>query len=50
MQKTYEAAKTKFDGRGGLVSQAHLLANLGVKPSKPLPQSQQEISLLDNES
>ncbi len=46
-QKTWEAAKTKFDGRGGLVSQAHLLANLGVKPSKPLPQSQQEMSLLD---
>jgi DNA recombination protein RmuC len=46
-QKTWEAAKTKFDGRGGLVSQAHLLANLGVKPSKPLPQSQQEIGLLD---
>jgi len=47
-QKTWEAAKTKFDGRGGLVSQAHLLANLGVKPSKPLPQSQQEIGLLDS--
>jgi len=46
-QKTWEAAKTKFDGRGGLVSQAHLLANLGVKPSKPLPQGQQEIGLLD---
>ncbi len=48
MQKTYEAAKSKFDGRGGLLSQAHLLANLGVKPSKPLPQSQQEIGLLDD--
>jgi DNA recombination protein RmuC len=46
-QKTWEAAKSKFDGRGGLVSQAHLLANLGVKPSKALPQSQQEIGLLD---
>jgi len=36
-QKTWEAAKSKFEGRGGLISQAHLLANLGVKPSKPLP-------------
>jgi DNA recombination protein RmuC len=36
-QKTWEEAKTKFDGRGGLLSQAHKLSQLGVKPSKPLP-------------
>jgi len=36
-QKTWEEAKTKFDGRGGLLSQAHMLSQLGVKPSKPLP-------------
>jgi DNA recombination protein RmuC len=46
-QKTYEAAKSKFDGRGGLVSQAHLLANLGIKPTKPLPQNQHEHSMLE---
>lgn len=36
-QKTWEEAKTKFEGRGGLLSQAHLLSQLGVKPNKPLP-------------
>lgn len=35
--KTWQDAKTKFEGKGGLVSQAHLLSKLGIKPSKPLP-------------
>lgn len=43
-QKTWQDAKTKFAGRGGLLSQAHTLSQLGVKPSKPLP------PLSDNEA
>lgn len=35
--KTWQDAKTKFAGKGGLLSQAHTLAGLGVKPNKPLP-------------
>lgn len=35
--KTWQDAKTKFTGRGGLLSQAHTLSQLGVKPTKPLP-------------
>jgi DNA recombination protein RmuC len=35
--KTWQDAKTKFAGRGGLLSQAHTLSQLGVKPTKPLP-------------
>lgn len=36
-QKTWEAAQKKLSGNGGLVSQAHKLAKLGIKPKKPLP-------------
>lgn len=36
-QKTWQDAKTKFAGRGGLLSQAHTLSQLGVKPTKALP-------------
>jgi DNA recombination protein RmuC len=49
-QKSWENAKAKFSGNGGLISQAQKLANLGIKPKKPLPPSQGQISNQTDES